>query len=96
MGGAGHLFQAFYLAAFFFFFFLISLIYLPPLQRERNRGLLVKTFNSLYTVFHWQIIMNVKSYEQREVLWTKVEAAEDKISRARGFLRGLRDGANKN
>ena len=79
MGGAGHLFQAFYLAAFFFFFFFISLIYLPPLQRVRNIGLLVKTFNSLYTVFHWQIIMHVKSYEQREALWTKVEAVEDKI-----------------
>ena len=61
------------------FFFFISLIYLPPLQRERNIGLLVKTFNSLYTVFHWQIIMHVKSYEQREALWTKVEAVEDKI-----------------
>lgn len=60
-------------------FFFISLIYLPPLQRERNIGLLVKTFNSLYTVFHWQIIMHVKSYEQREALWTKVEAVEDKI-----------------
>lgn len=85
-----------FLSGSFLFFFLISLIYLPPLQRERNIGLLVKTFNSLYTVFHWQIIMNVKSYEQREVLWTKVEAVEDKISQARGFLRGLRDGANKN
>ena len=40
--------------------------------------------------------MTVKSYEQREALWTKVEAVEDKIFWARGFLRGLGDGANKN
>lgn len=46
------------------FFFFISPVYLPPLERERDIGLLVKTFSSLYTVFHWQIIMNVKSYEQ--------------------------------
>ena len=40
--------------------------------------------------------MHVKSYEQREALWTKDEAVEDKIFWARGFLRELGDGANKN
>lgn len=44
MGTAGHLFQAFYLAAF------LS-IHFPPLQRERNIGLPVKSFNSLYPSF---------------------------------------------
>lgn len=42
MGGAGHSFQAFHLAAF------LSIPFLP-FQRERNVGLPVKTFNSLYT-----------------------------------------------
>lgn len=41
MGGTGHLFQAFYLAAS------VS-IHFPPLKRERNIVLPVNTFNSLY------------------------------------------------
>lgn len=56
MGGAGHLFQAFSLAAFLYSHF-------PPWQRERNIGLSVKTFNFLdpFSVFHWKIRINIKS-----------------------------------
>lgn len=59
MGGAGHLFQALYLATF------LS-IHSPPLQRERNIDLPVKHLTS-YTlsVSYWEIIINVKSYKQR-------------------------------
>lgn len=95
MGGAGHFISGFLSGSFLFFFF--NFPYLSPSPaRERNIGLLVKTFNSLYTVFHWQIIMNVKSYEQERSFGPRLRAVEDKISQARVFSRGLRDGANKN
>lgn len=39
-----------FLSGSFLFFFFISPVYLPPLERERDIGLLVKTFSFLYTV----------------------------------------------
>lgn len=66
MGGAGHLFQALYLAAF------LS-IHFPPLQRERNIDLPVKHLTShTLSVSYWEIIINVKSYKQRNKVKYKI------------------------